>query len=178
MPEASAAISAGVNVLLRVLACEIHVVAHFALGLASCAGVAVRNVKTARVARIPICKTFDKIGVRGALLLLLSTVGRVSWCAALRWKVIHAASPAGGWGHRIGRWKHTAHACGRWETSLRILLLRASAASTPASTSTAAVALLVRWIQRGDVRDGGKGAATSSATTTSDTVSGIAGVEG
>ena len=88
MPEARAAIPAGVNVLLRILTCEIHVMAHLALGLASCAGVAVRNVKTARVARIPICKTFDKIGVRGALLLLLSTLGRVSWRAALRGKGI------------------------------------------------------------------------------------------
>ena len=179
MPEASAAIPAGVNVLLRVLTCEIHVMAHLALGLASCAGVAIRNVETARVARIPICKPFDNIGVRGVLLLLLSTLGRVSRCAALWGKVIHAASTAGGWGHRIGRWKYTAHALGCRETAWGILLLRAAAASASVSTSTAAVSLLlVRWIHRGDGRDGGIGTATSSATTTANTLSGIAGVEG
>ena len=65
MAVASAAIPAGVNILLRVLTCEVNVVARFALGLACRAGVAIGYDEAARVACIPIREAFDDIGVRG-----------------------------------------------------------------------------------------------------------------
>ena len=85
MAVASAAILACVNILLRILSREVNVVAQFALGLASCAGVPVRNVESARVTCVPIRKLFNKVGVRGPLLLLHATSRAVS---SVRGKVV------------------------------------------------------------------------------------------
>mgnify|MGYP006200513371 FL=1 len=117
MAVASAASPAGVNILLRVLTCEVNVVARFALGLACRAGVAIGYIETARVACIPIREAFDDIGVRGPLLRLHATLRGISWHASLRGKVVHIASTTCGWGHRVDRGTHTSHAWGRGETS-------------------------------------------------------------
>ena len=85
MAVASAAILACVNILLRMLSREVNVVAQFALGLASCAGVPVRNVESTRVTCVPICELFNKVGVRGPLLLWHATLRVVS---SVRGKVV------------------------------------------------------------------------------------------
>ena len=108
-------------------------------------------------------------------MLLLSTLGRVSWCAALRGKGIHASSTAGGWGHRIGRWKYTAHALGCRETAWGILLLRAAAASASAST----VSLLICWhwhCRSLNIRGWG-GSTTTTATSAANAATSIACIE-
>ncbi len=113
MAVASAAIPAGVNILLRILTCEVNVVARFALGLACRTGVAIGNIEAAREACIPICEEFDDIGVRGPLLLLHATLRGICWHASLRGKVVHIASTTCRWGHHVDRGKHTSHAWGR-----------------------------------------------------------------
>ena len=85
MAVASAAILACVNILLRILSREVNVVAQFALDLASCAGVPVRNVESARVTCVTIRELFNKVGVRGLLLLLHATSRAVS---SVRGKVV------------------------------------------------------------------------------------------
>ena len=104
MAVASAAVPAGIDVLLRVLSCEAPVVARLALGLACHACVAVGDVEAARVACVPICKAFDEIGVRGPLLRLHAAVRGISWYASLRGIFIHVDSTAcgGGASHMSG----------------------------------------------------------------------------
>ena len=85
MAEFSAAIPACVNILLRILSREVNVVAQFALGLASCAGVPVRNVESARVTCVPIREQFNKVGERGPHLLRHATLRVVS---SVRGKVV------------------------------------------------------------------------------------------
>ena len=85
MAVASAAILACVNILLRILSREVNVVAQFVLGLASRAGVPVRNVVSACVTCVPICELFNKVGVWGPLLLRHATLRVVS---SMRGKVV------------------------------------------------------------------------------------------
>ena len=85
MAVASAAIPACVNILLRILSREVNVVAQFVLGLASRAGVPVRNVVSACVTCVPICELFNKVGVWGPLLLRHATLRVVS---SVRGKVV------------------------------------------------------------------------------------------
>jgi len=157
--------------------CEANVVACFALGLACRAGVAIWYVEAARVACIPIRKAFDDIGVRGPLLQLHATLRGISWHASLWGKVVHIASTTCGWGHRVGRGKHTSHARGWGETAMGILLLRASASAAYASTPAAPISLLVGCRHRWNIWGGRGGSSTTPATTTANTLSGIAGVE-
>ena len=65
MAVASAAVPAGIDVLLSVLSCEVNAVSRLVLGLAWHAGVAVRDIKATRVACVPVHKTFNDIGIRG-----------------------------------------------------------------------------------------------------------------
>jgi len=78
MAVASAASPACINILLHILSREVNVVAQFALGLASCAGVPIRNVESARVTCVTIRELFNKVGVRGPLLLRHATLRVVS----------------------------------------------------------------------------------------------------
>ncbi len=106
MAVASAAVLAGINVLLSVLSCEVNVVSRLALGLARHAGVAVRDVKAARVACVPVCETFNKIGIRGPLLQWHAAWRGISWHATLRGIAVHVAPTSRGRGHCICRGKH------------------------------------------------------------------------
>jgi hypothetical protein len=174
----SAAVPAGVNILLRVLSCEVNVVAHLALILACHACVAIGDVKTARVACVPICIAFDEIGVLGPLLRLHAAVRGISWYASLRGISIHVDSTACGGGHRICRGKHTAHSPGRGETAGGILLLRASASAASASTSAASISVLVGCRHHRSLYIcGGWGSTASPVSTAANALSGIAGVE-
>ncbi len=103
MAVARAAVPAGIDVLLSVLSCEVDVVSHFALGLARHAGVAIGDVKTTRVACVPVCVTFDEVRVRGLLLWVPSNVRGAAWRGVTK----HGAPSSCGRG--ICRRKHTAH---------------------------------------------------------------------
>jgi hypothetical protein len=106
--EACAAVAAGVNVLLRILAREVNIVTWFAKMVRAChAHVTIMNVKSARITCVPECNFFHNVRIWGRLCAPLR--GH----AALRGITIHISAESC-WGRgRVGRGKCTAHSLGK-----------------------------------------------------------------
>ena len=88
---ASAAVAPGINILLCILAWEVHIMAWLAqVGRACHAVVCIGNIQSTWVTCVPIRKYFNNVWIRGCLCAPLG------WDAAMWGKTVHVLS-TGGW---------------------------------------------------------------------------------